>query len=279
MRLWDATKCAQLAECDLGALIRCVNFSADGTLVAVGFGGDLGGTNRGKDKKSGGYAVLHAETLEVLHEASRPLSKEWISDCKFSPDGKWLAVGSHDNVVYVLDVEDGYRLAHRLNKSNSFVVRFDWSADSKYVRVNDGAHELLFYDATTGRHVAAASELKQEKWQTENCTIQWATMAAHNETIDMNVVRACDLSKARGVLAVGDEKRQLRLFRFPACDEKQRSKVFGGHSSFVTNLKWLPGDERLVSVSGADRVVFQWRVHGPTDAEDYLAFASAAGDA
>lgn len=36
------------------------------------------------------------------------LSKEWIEILKFSPNGKLLAVGSHDNNIYILDSDNGY---------------------------------------------------------------------------------------------------------------------------------------------------------------------------
>ena len=31
-----------------------------------------------------------------------------------------------------------------------------------------------------------------------------------------------------------------------------------GHSSHVTNVRWLLGDERCVSTGGHDRAIFQW---------------------
>jgi len=39
-----------------------------------------------------------AEELHLLKD-----STEWIEVMAFSPDGKWLAVGSHDNNIYIYD--------------------------------------------------------------------------------------------------------------------------------------------------------------------------------
>jgi WD40 repeat protein len=32
--------------------------------------------------------------------------REWVEVMKYSPDGNWLAVGSHDNNVYVYQIDD-----------------------------------------------------------------------------------------------------------------------------------------------------------------------------
>lgn len=53
--------------------------------------------------------------------------EEWCEVMRYSPNERFLAVGSHDNAVYVYDVENGYSLYHKFNKHNSFVTSIDWS--------------------------------------------------------------------------------------------------------------------------------------------------------
>jgi len=80
-------------------------------------------------------------------------AKEWISDVKFSPDGTKLAVGSHDNAIYVYDVEE-YQLKrkkYKMNKHSSYITHLDWSEDSCYLHSTCGAYELLFWDVTGGK--------------------------------------------------------------------------------------------------------------------------------
>lgn len=48
----------------------------------------------------------------------------------YSPDNKYLAVGSHDNRVYVYDVENNYERVSRFNKHSSYIHCLDWSCDS-----------------------------------------------------------------------------------------------------------------------------------------------------
>jgi WD40 repeat protein len=74
-------------------------------------------------------------------------SQEWIEAIKYSPDGSRLAVGSHDNHVYVYDAQT-YKLLGKCGKNSSFIVSVDWSSDGQYLRTVSGAHELLFFTAS-----------------------------------------------------------------------------------------------------------------------------------
>ncbi len=53
-------------------------------------------------------------------------STEWIEAMQYSPDGKKLAVGSHDNTIYVYD-SSNYTLLGKCTAHNSFIVSVDWS--------------------------------------------------------------------------------------------------------------------------------------------------------
>ena len=59
---------------------------------------DAGGVDN--DEQSGAFRVLDGRTLEVLFEGQD--ASAWVQCVRFSPDGKHLAVASHDGVVYVL---------------------------------------------------------------------------------------------------------------------------------------------------------------------------------
>lgn len=48
----------------------------------------------------------------------------------YSPDDKLLAVGSHDNFIYILDVSKSYKQITKLTGHSSFITSLDWSQDS-----------------------------------------------------------------------------------------------------------------------------------------------------
>jgi microtubule-associated protein-like 6 len=104
--------------------------------------------------QNGHIAVGHNDGTLTVRESIANLdsviatnndAKEWIEDIEFSPDGFRLAVGSHDNKIYIYDTET-YSLIGKITKHNSFIVSVDWSADAQFIRSVCGAHELLFFD-------------------------------------------------------------------------------------------------------------------------------------
>lgn len=63
---------------------------------------------------------------------SNRLSKQWIEVVKYSPDGSKLAVGSHDNKIYILDA-NSFQVLATCQKHNSFITALDWSQDGSAI--------------------------------------------------------------------------------------------------------------------------------------------------
>ena len=70
---------------------------------------------------------------------------------RYSPDGRYLAVGTHGSVIVLCDVARGYTPIElntkqkALDGHNSALLQLDWSADGKFIRSNCRAYELLFW--------------------------------------------------------------------------------------------------------------------------------------
>ena len=81
-------------------------------------------------------------------------------------------MGGHDNKVRVYNVtgkkplkkQKGKKKLPTCNKSSSYITQIDWSEDSTKLQTNDGAYELLFYDATKGKQITSAKSLKDTPW-------------------------------------------------------------------------------------------------------------------
>ena len=62
------------------------------------------------------------------------------------------------------------------------------------------------------------------------------------------------------LLATADDFGKVKLFRYPCIVPRADHRLYGGHSSHVTNIGFTANDAWLVSTGGDDRAVFQWEV-------------------
>lgn len=293
LAVWSLAQRTCVAKSMLGGVARAVAFHPTGRLLAVGLGGDSNRTgDSADDTKSkgldGAVMVLSTATLEVLWQEKR--AKEWISDIKFSPDGESLAVGSHDNSVYVYDVEeegDGVRVGLRckFSKHSSFVKHLDFTSDSAYMQVSAGSHELLFANATTGEHVVTKDTLDGKEWATNTTDLAWALLGVHPRGTDGTDVNAVDVTPtpllrdagpADATVVAGDDFGRVVQYRYPCVLKKAGHKSYTGHSSHVTKVAFASDGQWVVSTGGFDRCTFVWQVLGDAEAAAEVAEAAAA---
>ena len=95
VRLWDISNFDQIAAKDVCSPGRSITFSPDGTTLAIG-------------QRDGSMVILDSESLE--EKASFKHRKQNISDLKFDPHGRYLAVGSHENCVDIYSLNKRKRI-------------------------------------------------------------------------------------------------------------------------------------------------------------------------
>ena len=293
IRIWDLEKHRLVRMTELDTSARCVTYSPDGKNLVVGLGaGDnreeksqfqykTSGSKFPLQKKEGAFAVLNEETLVIKYEARD--SKKWIRDIKFSPDGETLGVASQDHAIYLYNAED-YASKGKCKKHTAFVSHFDFSLDSLYLQSNCGAHELLYFDATNGKEIPRAEELKDMDWNSSTSPCSWASQGlwgqqpfAH-ETLDIYatdrvVLPSASTSKGAPsipLLASMDNFGRLRVHRYPCATKGSAYLERTGHCLNGRNVRFHAVEPQvLLSVGGEDRCIFQWRVF-PDTIEDFL---------
>ena len=86
----------------------------------------------------------------IISKMNHP--KEWIEIMRYSPDGTKLAVGSHDNFIYIYNVGEGQYKPHgKLKGHSSYITALDWSVTGDWIRSSCGAYELLFFNPETNK--------------------------------------------------------------------------------------------------------------------------------
>ncbi|CAD8171847.1 unnamed protein product [Paramecium pentaurelia] len=235
---------------------RCIAVSLDGISICVGF---KDGTFRIYDK-------------EFKQKYVNRLAKEWISDIKFSHDQSWIAIGSHDNSIYIYSFPDMKQRYKPLKKHSSYITHIDFSIDGNHLHSNCGGYELLFWELQTGKQLPnGANQLRDEKWLTWTTPYGWPVQGIWPDIQDGSDINAAVRSNKTYnekdkppdnyyLIATGDDNSQIKIFRYP-CVKKGSQYILGrGHSSHITNIAWSMEDHYLFSIGGEDNSIFQWKV-------------------
>ncbi|KAF1333572.1 Microtubule-associated protein, partial [Globisporangium splendens] len=275
LRIWGLDTKKELRSVRLDGPGRACAYSSDGKLVAVGLGTDGIGTSgvdtkgskQGSSAKNwvkagGGFVVYSENDLTKMKEPCYE-PRKWVSDVKFSPDNRVLAVASHDTKIYFYDVLKGFTKKQVFKKHSSYVTHIDFSSDGNYMQSTCDAYELLFSEVKTARHITGASTFRDERWHTMTSTLGWSVQGIWEEESDDTDVNSVDRSKDGNLLATGDDFGKVKVFRYPCALEKASSVELRGHASHVTNVRWSPHDLYIVSVGGNDRCVFAWKHEKP----------------
>uniref|UniRef100_A0A8C5CQ23 EMAP like 2 n=1 Tax=Gadus morhua TaxID=8049 RepID=A0A8C5CQ23_GADMO len=248
VQLWDTNSHQPLWSKAIDDQGRSAGFHPSGGVVAVG-------------TMSGRWLVLDTDTRDLV--SMHTDGNEIISNIKYSPDGNYLAVGSHDNFVYIYAVTENGRKYSRAGKCSghsSFVTHLDWSQDSHYLVTNSGDYEILFWEAPSGKHVTSMDAMRNMEWATYTCTLGFNAFGVWPDGADGTDVNAVCKSHSSSLLASADDFGKVHLFTFPCSQPRAPSHKYGGHSSHVTNIAFLHDDSHLISTGGKDTSIMQWAV-------------------
>uniref|UniRef100_A0A1B6EW60 Uncharacterized protein n=1 Tax=Cuerna arida TaxID=1464854 RepID=A0A1B6EW60_9HEMI len=248
VQLWDSMSRSVVWSKDIAEQAQSAAFSPDGSVIVIG-----GVTGR--------WLVMDSETREIYSVHTDGM--EPIQVVKFSPDSRYLALGSRDNNIYIYQVGEDMRKYSRVGRCtghSSFITHLDWSADSQYIRSNSGDYELLFWNAGLCRQVPQSASMRDVEWFSQNCVLSFSTIGIWPENADGTDVNACARSHDSRLLATADDFGKVKLYSYPVTQPRSLSHSYGGHSSHVTNVTFLFDDSRIISIGGKDTSVLQWRI-------------------
>ncbi|XP_059515968.1 echinoderm microtubule-associated protein-like 4 isoform X3 [Myotis daubentonii] len=228
---------------------HCADFHPSGTVVAIG-------------THSGRWFVLDAETRDLV--SIHTDGNEQLSVMRYSVDGTRLAVGSHDNFIYLYIVSENGRKYSRHGKCtghSSYITHLDWSPDNEYIMSNSGDYEILYWNITDScKLIRNRSECKDIDWTTYTCVLGFQVFGVWPEGSDGTDINALVRSHNRKVIAVADDFCKVHLFQYPCSKAKAPSHKYSAHSSHVTNVSFTHNDSHLISTGGKDMSIIQWKL-------------------
>ncbi|KAM5274239.1 echinoderm microtubule-associated protein-like 1 isoform 7-T7 [Ctenodactylus gundi] len=223
-------------------------FHPSGSVVAVG-------------TLTGRWFVFDTETKDLVTVHTD--GNEQLSVMRYSPDGNFLAIGSHDNCIYIYGVSDNGRKYTRVGKCSghsSFISHLDWSVDSQFLVSNSGDYEILYWVPSACKQVVSVETTRDIEWATYTCTLGFHVFGVWPEGSDGTDINAVCRAREQKLLSTGDDFGQVHLFSYPCSQFRAPSHIYGGHSSHVTNVDFLCEDSHLISTGGKDTSIMQWRV-------------------
>lgn len=184
-------------------------------------------------------------------------AKRWIEHLEYSPDGKRLAVGDHQQLIHVYEVPS-YNLQKTLKGSSSAIISFDWSKDNNFLKVNSEANEILFYDMKVLDYIPDGPVMcKDVEWATGYTKLGWGLTGIIPLGCEGEHVNTVCLHPSKKYVATGDDWGLVNIYRYP-CLAGGKCISLRGHSSHVQRVRYNSNGDTLFSVGGQDQTLLQW---------------------
>jgi len=259
IRVWSVLARRLLRKAIIDCTARTVSWSPDGKFLIVGMGGSADGKRQRKD---GAFLILEAATLKPLYEGRD--SRHWVSDVKFSPNGKSFAVASMDHKIYIYNGET-YRLKGTCDRHNSHVKEINYSSDSMYIQSDSADNEHLYFEAEDGEYFSAGSQLKDIKWADWTCIYGWPVQGAWPYFDDVEKGRAFEptsmhRSPDESQLAIGDQSGCVKLVNFPCISKQALNFSHDVHVKEVSKVRFNCDGSHMISIGKFDRSIMIWQM-------------------
>ncbi|XP_058985110.1 echinoderm microtubule-associated protein-like CG42247 [Musca domestica] len=186
-----------------------------------------------------------------------------INCVSFNQVGDMIAMGSQNGSIYLFRVSrDGfsYKKVNKIRGSQP-LTHLDWSMDGNFVQTVTIDFDLLFWDAKSLSPERSPIAMKDVKWLTSNCTVGFMVAGMWSNRYYSNsntIISTCTRSAAQDMLASGDADGYIRLFRYPCISPRAEFHEAKVYSGMVACVRFLFGDQTLVTVGGTDASLMVW---------------------
>ncbi|KAA8578092.1 hypothetical protein FQN60_011516, partial [Etheostoma spectabile] len=246
IRIWDLADKKLLNKVSLGHAAKCTSYSPNGEMVSIGL-------------ENGEFIVLLVNSLTVW--GKRRDRSVAIQDIRFSPDNRFLAVGSVESAVDFYDLSLGPSL-NRIGYCKDLpgsVIQIDFSADSKHIQVSSSTYTRQVHEVPSGKMVSEQSVSERITWATWTSILGDEVLGVWPRNAERADVNCACVSHAGLNLVTGDDFGLIKLFDFPCSEKYAKHKRYFGHSAHVTNVRFSWDDKYVISAGGSDCSLFVWK--------------------
>ena len=274
VRMWKINDHSCIAITDPGSIpeiCRAICFTPapghEGEYLAIGTGGVTIDHTHEHNEHAGKVLILDGENLEVLNTIK--VADSMISDLCFTSDGRKLAAACYDTFIYLLDVEGPtqIKLYTKCIGHKNYVTNITLSNDTFYMLSNGGGGEMKYWNLEDGTEEKNVGAICQADWSGRNtCPLSWSTQGiwpkSHGKLTDINSIYEKD-----GIIITGDDFGMVNLYNSPSMTWTAPHVLHNGHSAHVTKVCINADNSRVISIGGADRCAFVWKVVQSEDVE------------
>ena len=268
--VWDSASKSLISRVSATSHVKCCAFDRSSTLIAIGTSNGSVTIYYLSDIAKNEYKKSNC-MKQLIEAATRKDAKEGINDIKFSPSNDSIAAASADNNIYIYSCQwDGDRKQCILRQKAvlrghaTYLTHIDWSIDSKLLQSTCGAYELLCWDIEKGK-LYNGLNIPDIKWKTNTCVLGFNVMGIwppYSDGTDINAIDVHKDSNGRGIVVTATDNDKVQAFNYPCVVKNAPSIKCNGHSSFVTNIKFInrikdDSPLRIVSLGGKDASVIQ----------------------
>jgi WD40 repeat protein len=124
--------------------------------------------------------------------------KDPISVIKYSPNGKFLAVGGVDGIIYIYDPSNKFALKYSLKGHVSRVTHLDFDLNSEVIQSCSSSYDLLYHSLSNSKLVqGGASAYKDTEWSTWNIIFGWPVQGIWPPCSSGDDINSVDLDNRR----------------------------------------------------------------------------------
>jgi WD40 repeat protein len=251
LQIWDCVVRRAIGVVRLPEIAHAIVYTPDGRKIIAGL-------------SSGRLLSIDPANPLVYEVLSGKSNGRSITCLKYSPSGKYLAIGCGHGAIYIADVQkQNSRISKCRGLTESAIIHIDWSESEAVIQANTSNYELFFWDIQTGQRIVRSSQVRDEIWATWTCTMGWYVHGIKNSA---SQVKCAIKAKGLNLIAVGDIYGKITLYRFPLCSSDAVGRSFHGHSQ-VLDACFTCNDKHLITIGGTDMIAIQWAVE-QLDEED-----------